>query len=119
LASGSARSRDASQSVAIGHALGGRSLRLNARPSPPFRLAGLWVSNIRSMGSVLEIDVYKNGSQPQSALAIRLLPSCVRSWEGAEQKRLYMKMNPVRAGLVASPEDWPFQGEIFRHYEWW
>jgi putative transposase len=43
----------------------------------------------------------------------------VRSWEGAEQKRLYMKMNPVRAGLVASPEDWPFQGEIFRHYEWW
>jgi putative transposase len=43
----------------------------------------------------------------------------VRSWEGAEEKRRYMMMNPVRAGLVKSPEEWPFQGEIFKHEEWW
>jgi hypothetical protein len=28
-------------------------------------------------------------------------------------------MNPVRAGLIATPEEWPFRGEIFRHDEWW
>jgi putative transposase len=37
----------------------------------------------------------------------------IRSWEGAEEKRRYMMMNPVRAGLVATPEEWPFRGEIF------
>jgi REP-associated tyrosine transposase len=43
----------------------------------------------------------------------------IRSWEGAEEKRRYMMLNPVRAGLVARPEDWPFRGEIFRNDEWW
>lgn len=43
----------------------------------------------------------------------------IRCWEGAEEKRRYMMMNPVRAGLVASPEDWPFRGEIFQNDEWW
>lgn len=43
----------------------------------------------------------------------------IRCWEGAEEKRRYMMMNPVRAGLVASPEDWPFRGEIFHNDEWW
>ena len=43
----------------------------------------------------------------------------IRSWEGAEEKRRYMIMNPVRAGLVSTPEEWPFRGEIFRHDPWW
>jgi putative transposase len=43
----------------------------------------------------------------------------VRSWEGAEAKRKYTMMNPFRAVLVASPDEWPFCGEIFRNYEWW
>jgi putative transposase len=43
----------------------------------------------------------------------------IRSCEGAEEKRRYMMMNPVRAGLVARPEDWPFRGEIFHNDEWW
>jgi len=43
----------------------------------------------------------------------------IRPWEGAEAKRDYMMMNPVRAGLVARPEDWPFRGEIFHNDEWW
>ena len=43
----------------------------------------------------------------------------IRSWEGAEAKRAYMMMNPVRAGLVARSENWPFRGEIFRNDEWW
>ena len=28
-----------------------------------------------------------------------------------EAKSMYVRMNPVRAGLVAHPEDWPYRGE--------
>jgi len=43
----------------------------------------------------------------------------IRSFESAEAKRSYVLQNPVRRGLVERPEDWPFQGEIFRNREWW
>jgi REP element-mobilizing transposase RayT len=33
----------------------------------------------------------------------------LRSWESAQEKANYIRMNPVRAGLVANPEDWPYQ----------
>lgn len=36
----------------------------------------------------------------------------LRSDESYAQKWEYVRQNPVRAGLVASPEDWPYQGEI-------
>ena len=33
----------------------------------------------------------------------------IRSWESGAEKAEYIRMNPVRAGLVAQTEDWPFQ----------
>ncbi len=33
----------------------------------------------------------------------------LRSWESAQQKWEYIRFNPVRAGLVKKPEDWPYQ----------
>lgn len=36
----------------------------------------------------------------------------LRSSESYEQKWLYVRDNPVRAGLVSRSEDWPYQGEI-------
>jgi putative transposase len=33
----------------------------------------------------------------------------LRGWESAAEKAKYIRLNPVRAGLVASPEDWPYQ----------
>ena len=36
----------------------------------------------------------------------------LRSSESYSQKWDYVKENPVRAGLVASAADWPWQGEI-------
>ena len=33
----------------------------------------------------------------------------IRSWESAAEKAAYIRLNPVRAGLVANPEDWPYQ----------
>jgi REP element-mobilizing transposase RayT len=37
----------------------------------------------------------------------------LRSDESATEKWNYVRDNPVRAGLVARSEDWPFAGEIF------
>jgi hypothetical protein len=33
----------------------------------------------------------------------------LRSDESLSDKWEYLRQNPVRAGLVANPEDWPFQ----------
>ena len=33
----------------------------------------------------------------------------IRTWESGAEKAEYIRQNPVRAGLVARPEDWPFQ----------
>jgi putative transposase len=41
------------------------------------------------------------------------------SSESAEEKATYILQNPVRRGLVAKAEDWPYQGEIFRVERWW
>jgi REP element-mobilizing transposase RayT len=32
----------------------------------------------------------------------------LRSGESEDEKTSYIRLNPVRAGLVAKPEDWPF-----------
>ena len=36
----------------------------------------------------------------------------IRSHESYDEKWLYVRDNPVRAGLVQSAEDWPYAGEI-------
>ena len=36
----------------------------------------------------------------------------IRSAEQYVEKREYLRQNPVRAGLAAQPEDWPWQGEL-------
>jgi REP element-mobilizing transposase RayT len=36
----------------------------------------------------------------------------LRSSESYEQKWQYSRMNPVRAGFVSCPDDWPYQDEI-------
>jgi putative transposase len=37
----------------------------------------------------------------------------LRDGESYDAKWEYVRNNPLRAGLVARPEDWPFQGELF------
>jgi REP element-mobilizing transposase RayT len=38
----------------------------------------------------------------------------LRSSESYGQKWIYVRENPVRAGLVATVEEWPYQGEVVR-----
>ena len=37
----------------------------------------------------------------------------LRSHESYAEKWNYIRNNPVRAGLVQAPDDWPYQGEVF------
>ena len=37
----------------------------------------------------------------------------LRSSESYSEKWNYVRENPVRGGIVAKAEDWPFQGQIF------
>jgi REP element-mobilizing transposase RayT len=41
----------------------------------------------------------------------------LRSSDSYEHKWEYVRANPVRAGLVANPDDWPWQGELNK-LEW-
>jgi REP element-mobilizing transposase RayT len=36
----------------------------------------------------------------------------LRNNESYDDKWVYVRANPVRAGLVASADEWPFQGEL-------
>ena len=38
----------------------------------------------------------------------------IRHSESYAQKREYVRLNPVRAGLVSNCDEWPWQGEIVR-----
>ena len=42
----------------------------------------------------------------------RFFDHVLRSEESYAQKWVYVRDNPVRAGLVANWADWPYQGEI-------
>jgi len=37
----------------------------------------------------------------------------IRSAEDYAEKLAYVRMNSLRRKLVANPEDWPYQGQIF------
>ena len=36
----------------------------------------------------------------------------LRSNESYSEKWAYVELNPIRAGLVQLPADWPYQGEL-------
>ncbi len=38
----------------------------------------------------------------------------MRSTESYAEKWAYVRMNPVRAGLVGTADEWPYQGEVER-----
>ncbi|HXR08272.1 MAG TPA: transposase [Candidatus Acidoferrum sp.] len=52
------------------------------------------------------------GSKLQSFWQPGFFDHLLRDSESYSEKWDYVWRNPVRAGLVARPEDWPYQGEI-------
>ena len=66
---------------------------------------------MKSLKNTLSKELRKQGSQSphwQKGFFDHLL----RSKESEAEKWLYVRDNPVRAGLVAHHSDWPYAGEI-------
>ena len=51
-------------------------------------------------------------STDQAGWQAEFFDHVLRSPGSYSEKWEYVRLNPVRAGLVARPEDWPFSGEI-------
>jgi putative transposase len=79
---------------------------LFVRGDPSFRLAG-WVKGLkRTIGNALSREDPSFRWQPG------FFDHVLRNEESYAQKWNYVRENPVRADLVSSAEDWPYQGEI-------
>jgi putative transposase len=65
-------------------------------------------------GGAAAVPAAESGKAPEtSAIWQRgFSDHLLRNAESYAQKWEYVRQNPVRAGLVARPEDWPYQGEI-------
>jgi putative transposase len=71
---------------------------------------GEWIKGLKRALSAAIVERGHTESDWQPGFFDHLL----RNDESYEQKWEYVRANPVRAGLVVKPEDWPFQGEIVR-----
>jgi putative transposase len=79
------------------------SAEMDAKPLPKFVQA--W-KQWTSKRITRELDVTGPVWQEQ------FFDHVLRSSESYSQKWEYLRENPVRAGLVAAADDWPWQGEI-------
>jgi len=69
---------------------------------------GRWVGMLKQC---LEKQVVLGGSA-RHFWQRRFFDHVLRSDESYNQKWNYVRANPVRAGLVTNPDDWPYAGEI-------
>ena len=69
-----------------------------------------WVQSLRTVigKSLLRVGIQKPHWQEG------FFDHVLRSHESYSQKWKYVRMNPVRAHLSKTPEEWPYQGEIVR-----
>ena len=67
-----------------------------------------WVQSLRSIIGKRLLELGQQKPHWQEGFFDHLL----RNDESYAQKWQYVRMNPVRAGLAATPEQWPYQGEI-------
>jgi len=81
-----------------------------------------WTSKriARELGAAVAAGADRGPRSPRAATAEEtarvwqreFFDRVLRSEESYAQKWEYVRQNPVRAGLTARMEDWPFQGEI-------
>jgi len=84
-------------------------VHLFARPQPDASSLGKWIKAWKCLSARTLAHVPEYSSplwQPD------YFDHFLRSAESYSEQWEYVRHNPVRAGLVARPEDWPWQGEI-------
>ena len=98
-----AKRAETSFNVAVGrYVIMPDHIHLFVRGADDFRL-GHWIALLKQvLGKASE----------NAPMAGRFFDHVLRSNEGYAQKWNYVRENPVRAGLVGSAADWPYQGEI-------
>jgi REP element-mobilizing transposase RayT len=69
-----------------------------------------WMKSLKNSMSKTLRAMGKPGPHWQDGFFDHIL----RSSESYEEKWVYVRANPVRAGLVSQADDWPYQGEIHR-----
>jgi len=67
---------------------------------------------MKSLKNTISKTLNENGVTP-SHWQKTFFDHLLRSSESYSEKWNYVRENPVRVGLVASIEDWPYLGEIF------
>ncbi len=84
-------------------------VHLFAAPSPDAKKRADWIKLWKSV-SARRLNPASAGTQPfwQADTFDHIL----RSGDSYSQKWEYVRMNPVRQGLVGDPAEWPWQGEI-------
>jgi len=95
---------------AMGHYEGTGDLKVRHALAMPDHFHALWMfPSGRSMTQV--VTGFKRWLARQAGIRWQrgFFDHRIRSWESAEEKRRYIRMNPVRAGLVQHEEDWPYQ----------
>ena len=75
---------------------------------PPLQLGG-WIKSLKNALSKTLREGHVDAPHWQKGFFDRVL----RSGESYSGKWDYVRNNPVRAGLVARPEDWPYCGQAF------
>ena len=67
-----------------------------------------WVKSLKNQVS----KTLRHQGEPSPHWQTGFFDHVLRSGESYNEKWQYVLQNPVRAKLVSSPEDWPYQGEI-------
>jgi putative transposase len=75
---------------------------------------GRWMGMVKQcLEKVLAVTASPTGRRLQKTIwQRRFFDHVLRSEENYAQKWEYVRDNPVRAGLVANADDWPYAGEI-------
>jgi putative transposase len=79
-----------------------------AAPFPDGVTLGSW---IKATKAFIRLSAKEQGINWQNGFFDHVL----RSNESYAEKWEYVRQNPVRAGLVKKPDDWPFLGQIDIH----
>ncbi len=56
--------------------------------------------------------IFQSYDAPVYFITFSTFDHILRHGESYSEKWNYVHQNPLRAGLVEQPEDWPFQGEV-------
>jgi REP element-mobilizing transposase RayT len=86
------------------------NLKVRLALAMPDHFHALWMfPGERSMAQV--VSSFKRWLARQSGIRWQrgFFDHRIRSWESAQEKRRYIRMNPLRAGLVEHEEAWAFQ----------